>query len=143
MLAIEQHEQHAGEVRPMSREGAAGVCAFIIADGYGRVSDEGTPKKPWLSVLVDTEEEAHQLRAAFGQAGYAKPRRDRKGWRYGAFGNDALRVIPALLDAGLSGAQRALAYHLMETYGDGGRAWPSEVERLRANAAATTTREER
>jgi len=114
----------------MTADEAARIVLILLDSGQGKISDDGG--RPWLFVNVSTEGEARQLHEAFGRRGFAKPRRDEYGWRYGAWGNDALEDFEYLLGAGLAGVRRAVVQHFLQKYGDDGHPWASEVERLRA-----------
>jgi hypothetical protein len=120
------------ETQPMTADEAAHIAVILLDSGQGRISDDGRPPRPWIYVNVSTEDEAEQLYEAFGGRGFAKPRRDGYGGRYGAWGNDALEVYEYLLGAGLNGGRGKIARSLLAQYGNGGRPWASELERLRA-----------
>ena len=120
------------ETQPMTADEAAQIVVILLDSGAGRISHEGNPARPWLYVNVSTEAEARQLYKAFDGRGFAKPSRDGYGGRYGAWGNDALEVCEYLLDAGIEGLRKSIAEMLLEKYGDDGRPWASEIERLRA-----------
>jgi len=121
------------ETQTMGVTEAAQVLATILNYGRGRISDHGRPLRPWLYVDVTTEGEARQLYDAFGH-GFIKPRWEGHGWRYGAWGNDCLVILECLLDAGLEWRPAGMAERFLEKYGDEGRPWASEIERLRAGA---------
>jgi len=122
--------------QPITTDEAAQILATILNAGLGRISDEGRPRRPWLYIDVATEDEARQLYKAF-ELGFIKPRWEGHGWRYGAWGNDALELCEYLLDAGLDWKHSGLAERLLEKYGDEGRSWRSEVERLRVERRRT------
>lgn len=122
------------ETEPMTAEEAARIAVILLDSGQGRISDDGNPRRPWLYVNVSTREEAEQLYEAFGGRGFAKPRRDGYGGRYGAWGNDALEIFEHLLAAGLGGVRRLVAEVLLQKHGNDGKPWASELERLRARA---------
>jgi len=95
----------------MTAEEAARVMVIFFDAKQGKISDDGG--RPWLFVDVATTEEAQELREAFGGRGFAKPRRDRHGGRYGAWGNDALELLEYLLGAGLNGGRGKMARSLL------------------------------
>jgi len=111
----------------MTLEEAARIAAMLISARHGRISDDGG--RPWLYVNVRTRGDAEKLREALGR-GCAKERRDRHGGRYGAWGNDALEVYEYLLEAGLSGGRAVIARMFLQRYGNDGKPWASELERL-------------
>jgi hypothetical protein len=117
------------ETQPMTPDEAAQILAILLDSGRGNVSDDGTPRRPWVYVNLATAEEADELRDAFGR-GFAKT--TERGGRFGAWGNEALEVFEYLLGAGLNGNRGARARRLLERYGDDGRPWRTELERLRA-----------
>jgi hypothetical protein len=118
----------------MTIEEAAEIGALLLNGGAGRISDDGDPKRPWLFIATSTREDAEDLYEAFGCRGFVKEKKNGRGWRYGAWGNDALGVLVHMLDAGLRGVHAALARHLLDKYGNDGKPWASEIERLRARA---------
>ena len=118
------------DTQPMTTDEAAQVLATILNYSRGRISDNGRPPRPWLYVDVATEDEARQLYNAF-ERGFIKPRSEGHGWRYGVWGNDCLELFEYLLDAGLDWRHTGMAERFLEKYGDEGRPWASEIERLR------------
>jgi hypothetical protein len=62
--------------------------------------------------------------------GYVKELR--KGWRWGCFGNDTLIAINAVLDAGLSEQEKENAREILTKWGDNGKPFASEFDRIRA-----------
>jgi hypothetical protein len=120
------------ETQPMTTEEAARIGVILLDSGRGRIADDGSPRQPWLYVNVSTRAEAEQLYEAFEGRGFAKPRR--YGGRYGAWGNDALEILEYLLAAGLNGTRGVIAEMLLQRYGNDGKPWASELERLRARA---------
>ena len=115
-------------------EEAAEIGALLLNGGAGRISDDGDPKRPWLFISTSTREDAEDLYEAFGCRGFVKEKKNGRGWRYGAWGNDALAALVHMLDAGLRGVHAALARHLLDKHGNDGKPWASEIERLRARA---------
>ena len=119
------------EAQPMTADEAARIAVILLDSGEGKIADDGG--RPWVFVDVSTFEEARQLYEAFEGRGFAKPRRDGYGGRYGAWGNDALEVYEYLLASGLNGIRGVVADRLLQKYGNDGRPWASELERLRAD----------
>jgi hypothetical protein len=117
---------------PLTAEEAARIAVDILEYGRGRISDNGETPRPWFFLITTKRSEAMALYEAFDGLGFVKPLHDGYGWRYGAWGNEALEVFEYLLDAGLWGPRAALVTRLLDKYGDNGRSWASEVERLRA-----------
>jgi len=113
-------------------EEAAEIGALLLNGGAGRISDDGDPKRPWLFISTSTREDAEDLYEAFGCGGFVKEKKNGRGLRYGARGNDALAALVHMLDAGLRGVHAALARHLLDKHGNDGKPWASEIERLRA-----------
>ena len=65
--------------------------------------------------------------------GFVKEEKNGRGWRFGAWGNDAPVMLTYLLRGGLKGFLRGVvAYRLLDKYGNDGEPWGSEIERLRA-----------
>lgn len=129
-MMITMHETRPHETQPMDTDEAAMILAMMLNHSRGGRPWSEIRPRPWLYVDVATEGEARQLYEAF-ERGFIKPRREGHGWRYGVWGNDALELCEYLVDAGLDWRHAAMAERFLEKYGDEGRSWRSEVERLR------------
>jgi hypothetical protein len=83
---------------------------------------------------TSTREDAEDPYEAFGCRGFVTEKKNGRGWRFGAWGNDALVMLTHLLGGGLSGPRGVVANHLLDKYGNDGEPWGSEIERLGARA---------
>jgi hypothetical protein len=119
----------------MTIEEAAEIGALLLNGGAGRVSDDGDSKRPWLFIATSAREDAEDPYEAFGCRGFVKEEKNGRGWRFGAWGNDAPVMLTYLLRGGLKGFLRGVvAYRLLDKYGNDGEPWGLEIERLRARA---------
>jgi hypothetical protein len=108
------------------------ASAWSLVQHQGRMHDYGDPERPWLFILCGTMEEGAEIREALGYVGFVKRRRDGLGWKYGAYGNDALVVLDELVPF-MKGYPRVRALGLLDKWGKEGGPYSTEYERVRAD----------
>jgi hypothetical protein len=112
------------------RQAIIAAAAGTLTHRQGRISDVGNPSRPWFYISVGTRAEATEIREALEYKGFRKEKGDVGGWRYGAYGNDALIALYELLPY-MKGYQKLSAELLLDKYGNNGRPWKTEYERIR------------
>src|SRR5215212_9189369 len=91
----------------MTIEEAAEIGALLLNGGAGQISDDGDPKRPWLTVAVYHNVHAggrrRPLRSVRVRGVFVTEKKNGRGWRFGAWGNDAPVMLTYLLRGGLKG----------------------------------------